>query len=136
MKKTILIATSFFALPLVAFAQNAGNLSALQDLVKNVGVIVNTLIPILIGVALVVFFVGLVKYLWGAGGTTDHTSGRQTMIWGLVTLFVMVSVWGIVRLAQNALLGNAYGNNTSIQAPYAPTNFQGPTNTYGGGSSQ
>jgi hypothetical protein len=40
------------------------------------------------------------------------------MIWGLVSLFVMVSVWGIVRLAQDALGVNPNAGATSPQVLY------------------
>ena len=66
------------------------------------GNILNSLIPLLIALAVVVFFWGLVQYVLKSGGEGGG-NGRSIMIAGLVALFVMVSVWGIVRLAQNTL---------------------------------
>ena len=94
----------------------AGNLTPLKQLVVSIGEVVNLLIPIAIAVALIVFFWGLIKYIWGSG--KGHDQGKRVMIAGLVSLFVMVSVWGIIRLAQGALLS---GNQTgSIQIPRFP----------------
>lgn len=98
------------ALPLAASAQS---LRPLANLISAIGALVGALVPILITLALVVFFWGLVRYLWGKGGKTDHKAGKELMIWGLVSLFVMVSVWGIVRLAQDALGINPNVNPTS-----------------------
>lgn len=96
-----------FALPAVAFAQTPTNLLGLINLV---GTVLNALIPILIALALVVFFWGLVKYII----SKKPGEGRSIMIAGLVGLFVMVSVWGIIRLAQNTLGVN---NSTAIPIP-------------------
>jgi hypothetical protein len=100
MKKTLISSALLLALPLAAFAQS---LQPLANLISSIAVLVGALVPILITAALVVFFWGLIRYLWPSGGKSNVAGAKQLMIWGLVTLFVMVSVWGIVRLAQSAL---------------------------------
>ncbi len=102
-----------FALPAIASAQVAGN--NLQSLIRFVGDVLNMLIPIMIALALVAFFWGLVRYVWSGG--ESHDQGRNVMIAGLVALFVMVSVWGIIRLAQNTLGINSGG---ALPAPSVP----------------
>ena len=100
MKKIFTLGFVALALPLMALAQT---LDPLEDFVIAVGDIVNKLVPLLIAIALVVFFWGLVRYVWRSGGGEGAKEGRDLMIWGLIALFVMVSVWGIIKLAQNAL---------------------------------
>ncbi len=55
-------------------------------------------------VGLVVFLYGLVQFLWklreGGGG---HQEGVQHMVWGLVGMFIMVSVAGIINLVVNTI---------------------------------
>jgi hypothetical protein len=99
-KKLASVSALLFALPLMASAQS---LQPLANLIGAIGRLVGALVPILITLALVVFFFGLVRYLWGSGGKSNTAGAKTLMIWGLVSLFVMVSVWGIVRLAQDAL---------------------------------
>ena len=94
----------------------AGNLTPLKQLIVSVGEIVNLLIPIAIAVALIVFFWGLIKYIQASG--KGHEQGKNIMIAGLVSLFVMVSVWGIVRLEQSAL---GVDQNNTINAPRFPS---------------
>lgn len=120
MKKTALISSLLFAAPLAAFAQTTAGLRNIEVLVQGVGNIVNLLIPILIGLALVFFFWGLIKYIRTSG--EGHAEGRNMMIAGLVSLFVMVSVWGIIQFAQSAL---GIGGNTSTYqaAPRIPNQF-------------
>jgi len=119
MKKVALAGSLAFFFPLIAFAQ-AGNLTPFKTLVSNVGDIINMLIPILIALALVVFFWGLVKYVWGGGSDEARKQGKNIMIAGLVSLFVMVSVYGIIRLAQNAL---GVDSGTFIQVPQPPGDY-------------
>jgi len=111
MKKTALLSLALFALPFVASAQA---LQPIKNLIVAVGGILNMLIPILIAAALVFFFWGLVKYI----REPEHAEGRKTMIAGIISLFIMVSVWGLVNLAQNALGVSGSG---SVQIPQVPT---------------
>lgn len=116
MKKTFAALTTLaFLAPLAASAQS---LQPLANLIGAVARLVGALVPILITLALVAFFYGLVKYLWGAGGKGDAKKGRDLMIWGLITMFVMVSVWGIVRLGQDALGVNPNAGASSPQVLY------------------
>lgn len=105
MKKIALIVGAL-ALPLVSFAQ----LDNLSGLVTSIGNIVNQIIPILFALALLGFFYGLVMYIFGREDNKDQA--KKTMIWGVVALFVMASVWGLV-----AWLGSAVGVDQDV----APT---------------
>jgi predicted membrane protein len=87
-------------LPAVAFAQGispttkaAGdNVNQLFDIISKLA---NRSIGILVTLALAVFFWGLVQYLFKLGaGKGEH--GKDLMIYGVVALFVMVSIWGII----------------------------------------
>lgn len=67
-------------------------------LIKKVTAIIAMAIPIVGGLALLAFFIGIARFVFAAGDSEAHKSGKQLMIWGLVALFVMFSVWGIIRL--------------------------------------
>ncbi len=66
------------------------------------------LIPLLVGVALLVFFWGLVKFIYKAGSETAHEEAKNIMVWGIVGLFVMVSIWGIVSFLYHDFFGLSY----------------------------
>jgi len=116
MKKIALISSTFFALPLVALAQY-GTLAPIQQFIISIGNIVALLIPITIGIAMVFFFWGLVQYI----RKPEAAEGKKIMIAGILALFVMVSIWGIIKLAQTAILGGTNQPN-QINAPRFPTN--------------
>lgn len=102
---------------MIAFAQA---LQPVRNLVLATGNILNLLVPVLVAAALVVFFYGLVMYIRKPDGGGEHggSSGRSIMIAGLVSLFIMVSVWGIIALAQSAL---GVQSNATFVIPQVPT---------------
>lgn len=113
MNKIALIAALMFGVPALAFAQDI-EFGYFYSLLANVTTLVEGTIPLLIGVALVIFFYGLVKYV----KNPETSEGRKVMIAGLVALFIMVSVWGIIRLGQNIL--NVDNSDAGINAPSVP----------------
>src|SRR3989344_570517 len=111
--KKVIIATLAFA-PALAFAQGP-QLGNLETLIKSIGDLVELALPIVVGLALLAFFWGLVKFIFAAGDEAAKTAGKSIMLWGLVALFVMVSVWGLVKFI-NSALGVSQGG-----APTIPT---------------
>ncbi len=67
--------------------------------------LVTTAIPIVAAIALLVFFWGLAKFILHAGDDKSHETGKELMKWGIISLFVMVSVWGIVLFLTNDIFG-------------------------------
>ena len=82
--------------PLVASA------ATLTDTLVFFSQFLNGVIGLFITLAIVVFFWGLIKYLWSMGSEDAH-EGLKIMFWGIIAIFVMVSIWGIIRLLQNTL---------------------------------
>lgn len=79
-------------------------MTGIKELIQAFGSLIKLLIPILVGAALLVFFWGLVKFIFRVGGDEKAvTDGKKLMIWGIIALFVIVSVWGIVSFMQRAL---------------------------------
>lgn len=108
-----------FALPLFAAAQASGLPSqTIGGLLAYILQIINILIPLLIAVALLAFFWGLIKYIWAAGDGEGQKEGKSIMIAGIIGLFLMVGIWGII-----GILENTFGTKTNktITAPQAPT---------------
>jgi len=91
-KLTKIIPISLLALPIVAFAQ----LDNTKEIINNAGGLVNDATIIVVAIALLVFFWGLMKFIVKAGDEAEVKKGKGLMIWGVVALFVMVSIWGIV----------------------------------------
>jgi hypothetical protein len=50
--------------------------------------------------ALLAFFWGLAVFIFQAGDEQARGRGKQIMLWGIIALFVIIAVWGIVALLQ------------------------------------
>jgi hypothetical protein len=96
--------------------------AAAQGLQQTLGVIsslLNGLIGLLITLAIVVFFWGLVKYLLNMSNE-NAKEGIQMMIWGVAAIFVMVSIWGLIRLLQTTFSVNNADPASMVPKGVAP----------------
>ena len=68
------------------------------------------IIPFIFALALAAFIWGVVQFfILNSDEEAKREQGKQFIIWGLVALAVMLSVWGLVRI-----LGNTFGINTNV----------------------
>ncbi|MEK7621929.1 MAG: pilin [Patescibacteria group bacterium] len=68
---------------------------------KIVTSIFDPLVVLIVALALIYFLLGVLKYIQSAGDDTKRKEGTTMMTYGIIALFVMVSVWGLVRVLQN-----------------------------------
>jgi hypothetical protein len=100
-------------IPAVADAQFSGGITTLLE--SSLG-IVDSLVKVSFGLGLLFFFWGIAKFILAAGDESKHEEGKRLMIWGIVALFVMASVWGIVNFVQTAVFSRTIqssGQSTS-----------------------
>src|SRR3989338_9721839 len=111
--KKVLGTIALYTLPFVAFAQDLSNLDSAAT---QIGQIVNNLIPIAAALALLFFFWGLAVFILAAGDEEKRKSGKQMMIWGVVALFVMATIYGIITW-----MASLFGVNTGYSSILVPT---------------
>ncbi len=99
MKKIISLGL-LFAVPSFAFA--AGTLSNVQSLTTGLGGIVKTLMPIAFTLVFVVFFWGVAMYVVKAGDEEAQKKAKSIMIYGVIGIAIIASIWGIVGWLQTA----------------------------------
>ncbi len=85
--------------PKVSFAEAHG----ISGLISATQKLVDLLIPIVFAVALLVFLWGLGIFVFKAGSEEARTEGRRLMFWGVIALFVMSSIWGLVAFLVDGL---------------------------------
>ena len=90
--KKFVIPAGVLLLPGIALA------ATLEDVLNKFGDLINIAGPIVVGLALLYFFWGLASYIFSSDDPEKKESGRNIMIWGVIALFVMVSVWGLVNV--------------------------------------
>jgi hypothetical protein len=84
---------------------SCGNIQNFAGVVGCVTSIINLLIPLAIAVAVLFFVWGLVKYISAGGDDTATAEARKFMLFGIIAIFVMVSVWGLVGILVNTFFG-------------------------------
>ena len=97
--------------PFFAFAQStcgtaqSGTLEAILCEISN---ILNTVIPVIIVLGVVYFVWGVVSYVI-ASEEEAKTAGRNRMIYGIIGLVVIVSMWGLVAIVTKTFGLNSQG---------------------------
>ncbi|HEY9583042.1 MAG TPA: hypothetical protein VJK09_01885 [Candidatus Paceibacterota bacterium] len=66
-----------------------------SGLVSNIITQMQPIGAVLVGLALVYFIWGVAQVVLNAGDETKLEEGKKTMLWGVIALFVMVSLWGL-----------------------------------------
>lgn len=72
--------------------------SNLKELVSIFVDLIQTALPVIAGLALLVFIWGLVKFIFRIGGGDEKAmaEGKSLMKWGLIALFILVSFMAII----------------------------------------
>jgi len=78
-------------------------------------IIVKSIIPLLFSLAVAGFIWGVIQYFLNPENEENRKKGKSYMLWGIISLFVMISMWGLV-----AVVGNTFGIGTVI--PQLKTN--------------
>ncbi|NCN08187.1 hypothetical protein GW944_01270 [Candidatus Parcubacteria bacterium] len=102
MKKYHILFFIAISIPTIAFAA----VSTFLDLILATTSLINTLIPVAFVFALLFFMWGITKFIFKAGDESAKTEGKNIMIWGVIALFVISSIWGIVKFIQFSIFGN------------------------------
>lgn len=75
-----------------------------SDFIDLILSLIGMLLPVVAGLALLAFFWGLAKFIARVGGDEKAVSeGKSLMVWGLIALFVLISIWGILGFLSDQL---------------------------------
>lgn len=121
MKKLIVSVLTF--LPAVSFAQTLTNIDDVASKATRIG---NLVIEIAISIAVIWIIINVIKYLI-AGGEEERAKGGNAILYGVIGLFVILSIWGLVAILTNSFRTNNFRPtneiNTNVHIPALP-----PTN--------
>jgi len=104
MKK--LIAIIIASSPVFAFAQQLNDINTVAQKATNIG---NLIVQLAISLAVIWIIVGVVKYLI-IGSGDDRKAAGMNILYGVIGLFVILSIWGLVFLLTNTF---QFGRNTA-----------------------
>jgi hypothetical protein len=124
-KKIIALVGSMLALPAIASADVAN----LKDLINQLRDIIDALIPLLFGIALLGFIWGVVKYIWSGGNAETVKKARVYIVFSIVALAVMLSVWSLAFFVKDSFFPSAPASylNNSNPTQAAPNSYSNMT---------
>ena len=109
-------------MPALALAQTPpANFGGIGTYITTISTFINNvLIPLVFGIALLVFIWGIFNYfILGGADEGKREEGKQLMLYSIVGFVVMVSIFGIVNLIANGL---GFSSQSTIQnIPNVPT---------------
>ena len=76
-----------------------------KDLAGDFIELLNQFVYVLTGFSFVFFLYGVVRFIGTAGDDKSREQGRKLMVWGIISLFVMFAVWGLVGILQSTFFG-------------------------------
>ena len=98
--KKIIASIVAFVVPTMAFAQALApvtNVNVLSSRILGIG---NTIIYILVALSIVYIVYYVVQYMI-KGSAEDKTTAAKNVGWGILGLFIIVSIWGLVNILTN-----------------------------------
>ena len=126
-------------MPALVFAQ--GKITTFEGLVNKFITIIKYVIPLIFAIALVAFLWGVFQYFFS--GAEKKEEAKDFLLYGIIGLFIMVSVWGLVRILTGTfLLENAQpslptlgtgGSSGSGGATFTTSTVGGSGGSSGGG---
>ena len=100
--------------------------AASQLLNRLVDYVINPAILVIFAFGFFLFVWGLIEFLWNLRGGEVQNDGKQHMIWGIVGMLIMVSVFGIISLIDSTFNLNISNPDVGrINNVTAPANFFG-----------
>src|SRR3989338_5094008 len=87
-------------LPLVTLAQE--KITNITGLVARLTGVINLIIPFLVGLAVLAIIYGVLTYIFNAANEEKRKEARVFIIYGIVGVFVMLSVRGLVNILSNS----------------------------------
>ncbi|MES2060261.1 MAG: hypothetical protein V4438_04490 [Patescibacteria group bacterium] len=92
--------------------------TTIERSLQSVSSLINMLIPIVISIALLLFLIGIVQYVTAGGDEEKRAAARGMIIFGIIALFVMVSVWGFVNILAKSFF-NGQVTSVPVYTPHA-----------------
>ncbi len=129
--KKITIFIVALIVPSFTFAQALREISNVNSLANRLAGIGNILSYLLVGLAVIYIIWNIVHYFIRPSGS-DRSEAGMNIFWGIVGLFIVVSLWGLV----NILVNTFYTDPNVPRNRFPNADFVNKNNTSSGGINQ
>jgi len=103
-----------YPLTILALPMFASAATDIHDILDTVQGLIETVIPIVIGIAVLMFLWGIAQYIVSKD-SEKQAEARNIIIYGVIVLFAMVAIWGLVEV-----LSETFGIGAGTTVPMAP----------------
>jgi hypothetical protein len=84
------------------------DLTGIINLFTDIGL---SVIPFLGAVAFLVFVWGVARFIKSAGSEKEIKDSKNLIVWGVIGLFILVTIWGIISFMKNEF---SFGKDVGI----------------------
>ncbi|GEM_PF-4582775 len=82
-------------------------MTSLQQLVAALVGLANSIIPLMLAIAVIVFIWGIINFLWHPDKPDLRSQMKTFMIMGVISIAVILSIWSLASLLKNTLFPSA-----------------------------
>ena len=79
-----------------------GKIKTFEGVLGRITSLVNSVIPFIVGLTVFVIIWGIFLYVAKAGEEEKRAQARQFILWGVLGVFFMLSIWGFVNILLNS----------------------------------
>jgi len=93
--------------PAAAIAQPAiAAAGTFKTFAQTITGILDIVVSFLVVLALLGFIWGAIRFMGSAGDERVRSDGKKLMLWGILSLFLIVGIWGIVAIIKLTFFGS------------------------------
>jgi uncharacterized membrane protein YidH (DUF202 family) len=82
-------------------ANSPSQIKGILGLLNRIIDIINLFIPFLVGLAVFLIIYGIFGFISSAGDEEKRKEARDFIMWGVIGVFLMLSVWGLINILVN-----------------------------------
>lgn len=105
----------FVATPSAALA--AGAARTYSELVDQLVTLMGNGVTFLVALAIAIYVYGMTTNINEFGNESNPEKKKALFFWGIIIIFVMVSIWGIIRIVGNTLFNDQSAPSQQQQLP-------------------
>jgi hypothetical protein len=121
---TLIFVFLYILIPKTASAQ------AIEGVINNLNGVTNAIVSLLMGILVVVFMWGVIKYVLRADNERARTEARKYMTFGVVGMAVVMGVWTLAALVKSLIFPGATNPFTSSGPVTSVTDFKSLVNWF------
>ena len=94
----------------------------IQQILGVISGIIDQIVPFLVGLGVFVIIWGIFTYITHSAEEEKRTEARQYIVYGIIGIFLMLSVWGLVTILRNtfSLTNETPGRSDMPSLPAIP----------------